>query len=98
MKLTKLERRVLCFIQMSYPVPWDKAEANAYIAIGERPLPTLQGIAKRFPTAPTTQLGWAIKKLLDHQYVKKIDLWPRDAISDMTVAPGVKLRSVHSMK
>jgi hypothetical protein len=90
MNLSRLDRKVLQFIKQTYPVPWSPAEADAIIALGERPLATLDDIHSHLvlDTVSWPDLEGILARLISYQCVAKVYLASRDDYRDAMLAPG----------
>lgn len=93
MKFNRLERQVLRYIDDQYPIVWNQADKQEIIAVGERPLPTVELITQRFRKCDSNTLVHALNTLISYQCVAKVYLRSRDDFAEVMTAPGV----VHRM-
>ena len=87
MKLSNLDRRVLRQIRRQYPIAHDP-QSKAIIAVGERPLPTENDIAKSVQcTAEALRTSLSI--LLSYQCIAKVYLYSRSEFAEQTAGGDI---------
>ena len=88
MKLTRLEKRVLRFIDKHFPAAWESANAEAVLTKQERPLATKVELTAAFPGYPAEAVDAAVKKLVAFGCVKEVYLYAEDDFSEIRPAPA----------
>lgn len=89
MKLAKLEKRLLTYIDSEYPVVWKESDKDRILALGERKLPTFETIISTFKNDRDEVLRRSIESLINYQYLKKVNLLDRSDFVELTLAPGM---------
>lgn len=92
MKLTSLQKKIFKFIAKEYPVPWDQSDTTI-IALGERPIPTIEIIGRQFPKSSKQDIDEALRRLIGLQYIAEIPLLHKGNYQDILMAPGCKERA-----
>jgi len=92
MKLTKIERRILGFIDRKYPIASNQCDSRKMVAVGERPLTTTEEISKCFNTSSDAEIQAAIAKLIAFQCVQPVYLHDKSDFVEMALFPGHILR------
>jgi hypothetical protein len=91
-KLSKLAKQVLLFIDRQYPKAWEPSKSDEIIAKGERPLTTEDDLRMRFTGLRQAGLAEAVSTLIGYQFVAKVYLHAPDDFTEVAVAPGKTLR------
>ncbi len=94
MKLSSLQQRVLRFIKKTYPIVYDKSDANEIIAIGERPLATEDSIRTAYPSSTRDEIKDALKVLKSFQYISDLYLHHESDYVEQSVGGGKKVRHI----
>lgn len=92
MKFNSFQRALLAFIEARYPIAWRNSDGEKIIAIGDRPLPTRDDIAARFPKQAAA-IDDAIRFLIAHQCVVEVYLHGPGDFETLRLAPGQSVRA-----
>lgn len=91
MKLTRLEKQLLRFVEEKFPIEWEKTPQE-YQTKEEKPLVTEEEIKAQFPKQNATDVSAAIKKLCTFLLIKKEYLYVTTDFIEVATSPGSIIR------
>lgn len=87
-RFSGLERGVLRFINGLYDIPWHPHDTKRIIAVGERPLPSLQDIQSQFCKQSSEAVETAVANLRSFQCIVPVYLFDKTDYAEVAMAPG----------
>lgn len=95
MNLSKLDKRILRFIERTYPKVWDAESISKIRTATELPLTTVEMLLDEFKKYPLSAIESVVSKLKSFSLIGVVYLYGKSDFAEVPVSAGATLRSAY---